>query len=125
MHKIKITAGDVSAVATLKDSPTADAIWGALPIEGKANTWGDEIYFDIPVQLGEEEGASDVVQLGDLGYWPTGHAFCIFFGPTPVSRGDEIRAASAVNIFGHIEGEATVFKQVSSGASITVESFES
>jgi len=124
MRKIQISAGEISAIAILNDGPTADAIWNALPIEGRANTWGDEIYFDIPVQLGEEEGASEVVQLGDLGYWPTGHAFCIFFGLTPVSRGDEIRAASAVNIFGHIEGEATVFKGVSSGASIKVESCE-
>ena len=121
MRKIRISAGEISAIAILNDGPTADAIWNALPIEGQANTWGDEIYFDIPVQLGEEEGASEVVQLGDLGYWPTGHAFCIFFGLTPVSRGDEIRAASAVNIFGHIEGEATVFKKVSSGADINVE----
>jgi hypothetical protein len=124
MRKIRISAGEISAIAILNDGPTADAIWNALPIEGRANTWGDEIYFDIPVQLGEEEGASEVVQLGDLGYWPTGHAFCIFFGLTPVSRGDEIRAASAVNIFGHIEGEATVFKGVPSGASIKVESYE-
>ncbi len=124
MRKIQISAGEISAIAILNDGPTADAIWNALPIEGRVNTWGDEIYFEIPVQLGEEEGASEVVQLGDLGYWPTGHAFCIFFGLTPVSRGDEIRAASAVNIFGHIEGEATVFKGVSSGASIKVESCE-
>ena len=121
MRKIRISAGEISAIAILNDGPTADAVWKALPIEGRANTWGDEIYFDIPVQLDEEEGASDVVQLGDLGYWPTGHAFCIFFGLTPVSRGDEIRAASAVNIFGHIEGEATVFKGVSSGATVNVE----
>ncbi len=124
MRKIRISAGDISAIAILNDGPTADAIWNALPIEGRANTWGDEIYFEIPVQLGEEEGASDMVQLGDLGYWPTGHAFCIFFGLTPVSRGEEIRAASAVNIFGHIEGEAAVFKGVSSGAHINIESFE-
>jgi hypothetical protein len=121
MRKIQISAGDISAIAILNDGPTADAIWKALPIEGRANTWGDEIYFEIPVQLGEEEGASEVVQLGDLGYWPTGHAFCIFFGLTPVSSGDEIRAASAVNIFGHIEGEATVFKGVSNGDRIYVE----
>ena len=121
MRKIRITSGNVSAVAALNDSQTANAIWEALPIDGRANTWGDEIYFDIPVQMGEEEGASDLVQMGNLGYWPTGHAFCIFFGPTPVSQGDEIRAASAVNVFGQIEGEATVFKEVLSGAPIKVE----
>ena len=124
MRKIRISAGDISAIAILNDGPTADAIWDALPIEGRANTWGDEIYFDIPVHMGEEDGASEVVQVGDLGYWPTGNAFCIFFGLTPVSRGNEIRAASAVNIFGQIEGEATVFKGVSSGDRINVESFE-
>lgn len=124
MRKIRIIVEDVSADASLNDGPTADAIWEALPIEGEANTWGDEIYFDIPVFLDEEEGASEVVQIGDLGYWPTGHAFCIFFGLTPVSRGDEIRAASAVNIFGQIEGEAAVFKSVASGASIKVERLE-
>lgn len=124
MRQIRIIAGDVSATATLNDGPTAKAIWEALPIDGRANTWGEEIYFDIPVKLGGEEGASDLVQKGDLGYWPTGHAFCIFFGSTPVSRGDEIRAASAVNIFGHIDGEPTVFLGVPSGAPIKVERFE-
>lgn len=121
MRKIRIIVGDVSAIASLNDGPTADAIWDALPIEGQANTWGDEIYFDIPVHLGEEDGASEVVQVGDLGYWPTGHAFCIFFGLTPVSRGNEIRAASAVNIFGEVEGDAAVFKGVDNGAPIKVE----
>ena len=124
MRRIRISVGNISANASLNDGPTADAIWDALPIEGQTNTWGDEIYFDIPVYLNEEEGASEVVQIGDLGYWPTGHAFCIFFGLTPVSRGDEIRAASAVNIFGKIEGEAAVFKGVSGGASIKVERLE-
>jgi hypothetical protein len=124
MRKIRITAGDVSANASLNDGTTADAIWEALPIEGRANTWGDEIYFEIPVHLGEEGGASEVVQIGDLGYWPTGRAFCIFFGLTPVSHGNEIRAASAVNIFARVEGEAAVFKSVANGARIKVERLE-
>ena len=121
MRRIRIIAGDISANASLNDSATADAIWHALPIESRANTWGDEIYFDIPVFLDEAEGASAVVQIGDLGYWPTGNAFCIFFGRTPVSRGDEIRAASAVNIFGQIQGKAGVFKGVADGTLIRVE----
>ena len=118
--RITITAGGVSATAELKESSTASAIWNALPIKAQANTWGDEIYFTIPVKLDEEDG-QEVVQLGDLGYWPPGAAFCIFFGPTPASRGDEIRPASAVNVFGRIEGDPTVFKKVRSGASITIE----
>ena len=124
MRRIRITADNVSATATLNDSSTADAIWDALPLEAQANTWGEEIYFGIPVHLNEADGASDVVDMGDLGYWPTGHAFCIFFGRTPASKGDEIRAASAVNVFGRVEGDATVFAGVSGGASIRIEKFE-
>ena len=124
MRRIRIIAEGISANASLNDGPTADAIWHALPLKGRVSTWGDEIYFDIPVYLDEEEGASAVVQIGDLGYWPTGNAFCIFFGRTPVSRGDEIRAASAVNIFGQIEGKAGVFKGVADGTLIKVERAE-
>lgn len=120
MRKIRITVGDVSATATLSATETANAIWEALPIEARANTWGDEIYFSIPVYLGEEN-AQEVVELGDLGYWPPGHAFCIFFGRTPVSRGNEIRPASPVNVFGKVEGDPTLFTQVRSGAQITLE----
>jgi len=120
MRRIKITAGSVSATAQLNDSKTADAIWNALPITGRANTWGDEIYFSIPVNMGQDN-AQAVVNLGDLGYWPPGTAFCIFFGRTPVSRGDEIRPASPVNVFGHIEGDPTVFKKVRDGETVTIE----
>jgi uncharacterized protein len=117
---IRITAGKVSMPATLNASRTADAVWAALPITASAQTWGDEIYFGIGVKLGEDDGR-EVVQMGDLGYWPPGQAFCIFFGPTPASRGDEIRPASAVNVLGRIDGDATVFKQVRSGARVTIE----
>ncbi len=123
MKRIKITAGGVSATATLKDTRTAEAIWHALPLEARANTWGDEIYFSIPVRL-DEEDAQAVVEMGDLGYWPPGNAFCIFFGPTPASSGDEIRPASPVNVFGRVEGEAVVFKTVPSGATVRVERAE-
>lgn len=124
MRRILITTDGVSASATLNDSSTADAIWDALPLEAQANTWGDEIYFGIPVHLDEADGASDVVGMGDLGYWPTGHALCIFFGRTPASKGDEIRAASAVNVFGRVEGDATVFSGVPGGAGIKIEKVE-
>lgn len=124
MRRIRIIVDNISVNASFNDGATADAIWNALPLEARINTWGDEIYFEIPVYLNQEEGATDVVQIGDLGYWPTGNAFCIFFGPTPVSRGDEIRAASAVNIFGRIEGRAGVFKGVADGALIKVEGSE-
>jgi len=117
---IKITAGKVSAEADLDDSATAEAIWKALPIKGRANTWGDEIYFSIPVRV-SSENAKEVVEKGDLGYWPPGSAFCIFFGPTPASRGSEIRPASAVNVFGKVRGDAAVFKVAKDGDSVTIE----
>src|ERR1700675_4570184 len=117
---IKITAGTVSAQATLNDSKAARAIWDALPIEAKAQTWGDEIYFAIGVDEAEDS-AKAVVELGDLGYWPPGHAFCIFFGPTPASHGEEIRPASPVNVVGRVTGDATTFKPVKSGARVVIE----
>jgi len=120
-RRILITAGRVSANAVLHQTPAAEAIWSALPIEARANTWGDEIYFSIPVKADLEKNAQEVVQLGDLGYWPPGTAFCIFFGPTPTSHGDEIRPASAVNIVGKVQGDPKAFKQVASGAKIVIQ----
>ena len=119
-RQIKITAGPVVVSATLNDTAIAAMIWDALPIEASANTWGDEIYFGIPVSAGDEAG-QEVVDLGDLAYWPPGSAFCIFFGPTPMSRSDEIRPASAVTVVGKISGDPTVFKQVASGAPVLIE----
>ena len=119
-RKIRIKAGTIEAVAELNETGTADAIWQALPIKGSVNCWGDEIYFSIPVSL-EPEDAQELVSLGDLGYWPPGTAFCIFFGPTPMSRGQEIRPASPVNVFGRIIGDTNVLKQVASGTEIIVE----
>ncbi len=124
MRKIKITAGDVTATGVLNDNATADAIWEALPISARGNTWGDEIYFGIPVHVDEAEDANDVVEMGALAYWPPGNAFCIFFGKTPASRGDECRAASAVNAVGKIEGDPTIFKKVPGGSTVTIENDE-
>jgi hypothetical protein len=118
--KITITVGDIKTSAQLNDSKTAQKIWEALPIEGSVNTWGDEIYFSIPVKVGLEN-AKAVVSEGDLGYWSPGNAFCIFFGPTPASEGEEIRPASPVNVFGKIIGDPQVFKKVRSGAKIIIE----
>ena len=120
-RRIMIRAGQVSAAAALHPTLTAEAIWNALPIEGRANTWGDEIYFSIPVKADLERDAKEVVESGDLGYWPPGSAFCIFFGPTPASRGNEIRPASAVNVVGQVQGDPKVFKQVSSGTKVVIE----
>jgi hypothetical protein len=113
--RIRITAGRVSAEAELNDSPTALAIWEALPIAAPANRWGEEIYFGIPVRQAEAADARAVVVVGELGYWPPGNGFCIFFGRTPASVDDEPRAASPVNPLGHIVGDATVFASVPDG----------
>jgi hypothetical protein len=117
---ITITAGSVTVRAVLNDTKTAAAIWDALPIVVRGNTWGDEIYFGIPVKMKTERG-QETVALGDLGYWPPGTAFCIFFGPTPASRGDEIRPASPVNVVGRVDGDPLAFKQVASGSRVRLE----
>lgn len=119
-RRIRIKTGSVEVTAELNETRTAEAMWQALPITGKANRWGQEIYFSIPVSL-EEENAREVVSAGDLGYWPPGSAFCIFFGPTPLSKGQEIRPASPVNVFGKIIGDASVFRQVTSGTGIIID----
>lgn len=119
-RRLIIKAGTVKAEAEIDDSKTSDAIWKALPIKGTANLWGDEVYFEIPVDMKLENG-KELVSKGDLGYWPSGNCFCIFFGPTPMSKGSEIRPASAVNVFGKIVGDAKIFKQVKEGDPVTVE----
>ncbi len=120
MKEMRITAGDVSLEATLNDSPTAQEIWDALPITGEANVWGEEIYFAIPVQVDQAPDARAEVEVGTLAYWPVGHAFCIFFGPTPVSTDDRPRAYSPVNIVGQVVGDATQFRAVSQGAQVHI-----
>jgi len=120
-RKIRISAGEVSAEAVLNESPTATKVWEALVIEGRANTWGDEIYFSIPVEAKQEKDARALVEVGELGYWPPGSAFCIFFGRTPASTDARPRAASPVNILGRIRGDAAVFKAVPSGTRVRLE----
>ncbi len=119
-RRVRIKAGSVEVTAELNETRTAEAIWQALPIKSRANRWGEEIYFSIPVSL-EEENAQEVVSVGDLGYWPPGTAFCLFWGPTPMSRGEEIRPASPVNVLGKITGDASVLRQVASGTEITID----
>ena len=120
MAKILIQVDHLSVPADLKNTPTALKILAILPIEGSAKVWGEEIYFDIPLQAELEPEAREEVEIGDLGYWPAGPAFCIFFGPTPVSRGARPRAYSPVNVFGRVIGDAGQFKSVTGGAKISV-----
>lgn len=120
MKTITISVEGISLSAELNESDTAQKIWNVLPIEGRANTWGDEIYFEIPVVTEQEPNARADVEVGELGYWPVGHAFCIFFGPTPASVGDQPRAASPVNILGHVVDDATTLRNVRNGARVQI-----
>jgi hypothetical protein len=119
-RRIKIVAGGVEAMALLNDSETAHLVWAALPISASASIWGDEIYFRIDLSASEQD-AQEVVDIGDVAFWPPGQALCLFFGPTPMSVGDEIRPASAVNVIGRIEGDPTTLKAVPAGAGVLVE----
>jgi hypothetical protein len=118
---IKITAGQIQVAAELNDSPTAKSIVDALPIKAKGSRWGGEIYFSVPVKAELEADSRDVLEAGELGYWPTGCAFCIFFGSTPASRANEIRAESAVNIIGTIKGDLSQLPNVPDGAHVYIE----
>lgn len=119
-NRIRIIVQDLDIEAELNETETARKVWDSLPIESKVNLWGNEIYFSIPVKTGLEPDAREIVSVGELGYWPTGHAFCIFFGPTPISRENEIRAASKVNIIGKILSDPKVFLKVKEDAKIVI-----
>ena len=118
--RIKIKIQQLEILAELNDSITAQKIWDALPIETAGKLWGDEIYFSIPVEMGEEN-PKETVEKGDIAYWPKGSAFCIFFGPTPISGEGEIRPASAVNIVRKISGEPEEFKSYKSGETVKID----
>ena len=118
--KIMIITETVQMEAELNDSKTAALIWEALPISAAASTWGDEIYFAIPVKTGPENAVS-VVREGDLAYWPEGNCFCIFFGKTPASTDTEIKPASPVNLVGRFSGAPELWKKVASGDTIRLE----
>ncbi len=111
-----IKVNELELFAELTNTPTAEALWDALPMQAQANRWGDEVYFSVPFQVPLEADARALVQAGEVAYWPDGPALCFFFGPTPVSRPGEIRAASAVNACGQIRGDSAVLKQVADGA---------
>lgn len=117
---VKITAGNVSVRAELNETQTARRIYEALPISSRVNTWGDEIYFSVELNL-PPENQKATVEVGDIGYWPPGTALCLFFGPTPASHGDEIRPASAVNIIGRILDDPKSLKGAGDGEAVKVE----
>jgi len=118
---IKITAGSVSLSAELDDTALAKTVAAKLPVETTPNEWGDEFYFEIPVQSGLDETATKKVKVGDIGFWPPGNAMAIFFGPTPMSSGADPVPASAVCLLGRITGDATLLKQARGARTIRIE----
>ncbi|HLB70308.1 MAG TPA: cyclophilin-like fold protein [Candidatus Methanoperedens sp.] len=118
--RIKIVTESAEAFAELNNTKTASAVFDSLPIESVAHRWGEEVYFEIPLDV-EPENGKEVLEVGDIAYWSPGRSMCIFFGPTPSSRGNEVRAYSPVNVFGKISGDATIFRDVKEGDLIRVE----
>lgn len=124
MAKVKMTLGSVSLTVIPRDTPTAQAIMDALPFKSVARTWGDEVYFDTPVTSSAETNATDLINAGELAFWLAGNCIAIGFGPTPVSRGDEIRLASPANIWGDAVEDVRTLSQVADGDAILLERAE-
>ena len=120
-RQIQISTGNLTLTATLNDLETANQLWEILPITGRVQIWGAEIYFSIPVNVEEELDSQETVLAGSVAYWPPGSALCLFWGPTPVSAPGEIRPASAVNVVGIIDNDPTLLAQVPDGSEIVVE----
>lgn len=121
MREVLIRSGEVAIRARLLDTPTADRIWDILPIHADARTWGEEIYFLAPVTNPAEPGAKDVIEAGEIAFWPEGGAITIGFGPTPISRKGEIRLVSNCNIWAHALDDVRQLRGVHPGENITIE----
>ncbi len=121
MRTIRITAGGTHLTATLRDTPTADAVWDALPFDAEARTWGEEVYFSAPVRAALEADAKDVMEAGEIAFWTGGSAIAVGFGRTPVSRGDEIRLVAPTNVFADADGDVRAFAAVRDGDVVKVE----
>ena len=120
MRKISFDFGKVTLQAELLPTPTAEAILAVLPISSRVLTWGEEVYFEIPVDVAREQGARAVVEPGEIAYWPDGHCIAIGFGRTPISKGDETRLASPCNIFAKALGEVKTLSAVKAGTRVDV-----
>lgn len=123
-RQIQISTGNLTLAATLNELETANQLWESLPITGRVQIWGDEIYFSIPLNVEEESGSQETVQAGTVAYWPPGSALCLFWGPTPISAPGEIRPASAVNVVGILDNDPNLLAEVPSQAEIIIEKIE-
>jgi uncharacterized protein len=120
MSRVRFDFGALTLDAELLDTPTAKAVAAALPFEASAMTWGEEVYFDVPVRVKREADARAVVTPGEIAYWPEGPAIAIGFGRTPISKGDECRLASPCNVFARALGDVKALGKVRAGTRIKV-----
>ncbi len=120
MTRIRFDFGTLSLDAELFDTPTARAIAAALPFSSSVLTWGEEVYFEVPVKVAREKDARAVVTPGEVAYWPEGHCIALGFGRTPISRGDETRLASPCNIFAKALGDVKALARVRAGTRVEV-----
>jgi len=121
MPKIRLTIDGVVLSAVLRDTPTANAILEALPLKSSTQTWGDEVYFEVPVSVPLEDNAKDVVEAGEIAFWTQGNCIAIGYGPTPISQGEEIRLAAPTNIWADAIEDVKQLKGVRAGASIIID----
>lgn len=120
MARIRFDFGTLTLEATLLDTPTAQAVSAALPLSSSVLTWGEEVYFEVPVNVARERGARDIVTPGEIAYWPDGRCIAIGFGRTPISRGDETRLASPCNVFARALGDVKALVRVGAGTPVKV-----
>ena len=124
MAQLEITAGGISLTVEVFDTPTGQAVLAAAPFDARARTWGEEVYFSTPVRVAREADARAVVEAGELAFWVEGDAIAIGFGPTPVSRGDEIRLAAPTNIWGRTEDDVRRLSAIRDGDPVQVRALD-
>lgn len=120
MARIRFDFGTLTLDAELLDTPTARAVAASLPVSSSAMTWGEEVYFEVPVKIARESDARAVVTPGEIAYWPDGHCIALGYGRTPISRGDETRLASPCNVFAKALSDVKALAKVRAGAKVEV-----